>query len=521
MKQAVHHRLAATALAAGLILTACGQKPGVHVEGGGQIMAGSQQTGGATTGGTGGSTSGSTGTAGSGSTGSGASAGSTGGSTGGTGGTTGDSGGGGDAGAGGDTGGDRSQAGADAAAPEGGEQAPADAEGEQQQGQPEGEQQPAQGQRQVTGQDRTGVTDESITVAFHAPVTGAAPLPAESFREARDLYWKAAADEGRTFLGREKVEVLFQDDKYDPQNATQVCRQLASTSFIVAGGGGTDQIQACGRLAGVDQFPYFSAGVTEAGLEGNPWYFASSMTYRQQGALLAQYIAKEFPGQKVGAIVTDTANFNDAVQGFEAGIEQAGISGDYAGVLRHSKNDSTWYNQLGNEMANRDVEILYILTSPVDYIQFAQQNKDRGFQYVGVGVSMGLNAVLGSGCDEVDDGIFFSPFPGLDWARENVPEFFAASKKFGTVPDDLALALWGTNKQLDLLFQRYEEMFGTDLTREDFRALVEGSGQLESGIFPAVEYSPENHFGGKSAHVLQANCDTQEYETLATFATGF
>ncbi len=271
----------------------------------------------------------------------------------------------------------------------------------------------------------------------------------------------------------------------------------------------------------VQSFPYFSAGVTEAGLADNPWYFASSETYRQQGVLLAQYIKKTFPGKTFGAIVTDTANFNDAVQGFETGVQQAGIQDTYAGTLRHAKNDSTWYNQLGNEMANRGVEVLYILTSPVDYIQFAQQNKDRGFQYVGVGVSMGLNAVLGSGCPEVDKGIFFSPFPGLDWARQNVPEFFDASKKFGTVPDDLALALWGINTQLDLLFQRYEKTFGTDLTREDFRALVEGSGRLESGIFPAVQYSPQNHFGGQSVHVLQADCASGEYKTLATFSTGF
>ena len=528
MNVARHHRLAATALVAGLILTACGQKPGVHVEGGGlggQVLAGSQDAG--TTGGMDGA--GPTGSTGGTTTGggTGGTSGATAGGTGGSGGTT---------GSGtqdgttptGDAATTSAETGSGGTTSSGATSGGTDQPGQTtEQG---GDQQARQqaGTRQVSGSDRTGVTDSSITVAFHAPVTGAAPLPAESFREARDLYWKAQADAGRTFLGRKTVEVLFQDDKYDPANARQVCRQLADRSFIVAGGGGTDQIQACGQLAEVQSFPYFSAGVTESGLTDNPWYFASSMTYRQQGVLLAQYINKTFPGKTFGAIVTDTANFNDAVQGFQAGVQQAGLQDSYAGALRHAKNDSTWYNQLGNEMANRGVEVLYILTSPVDYIQFAQQNKDRGFQYVGVGVSMGLNAVLNSGCPEVGGGIFFSPFPGLDWARKNVPEFFAASKKFGTVPDDLALALWGTNKQLDLLFQRYEQTFGTDLTREDFRALVEGAGAIESGIFPTIQFSPQNHFGGQSVHVLQANCDAKnpesgnfEYETLATFSSGF
>ena len=89
--------------------------------------------------------------------------------------------------------------------------------------------------------------------------------------------------------------------------------------------------------------------------------------------------------------------------------------------------------------------MLFILSAPVDYIQFAQQAGTQGFrpQYVGVGISKGLNAVLGAGCPDVDGGIFFSPFPGLDWARKNLPEFFAAGQKFGVPTDDIALAALG------------------------------------------------------------------------------
>jgi ABC-type branched-subunit amino acid transport system substrate-binding protein len=490
-------RLVAAALVGALVLTACGQRPGVHVEGGGQFAAapGQNQPGTGQTGGDTGSLDGG-GTSDPGTDTDGQTGGQDGGQVGGTAGGTTDGGG---TTGGEDTGGDGNN-------------------NTQQQ----------QGQLQPTGSDRTGVTDEKITVAFHAPVTGAAPLPAESFREATDLYWLWEKDKGRTFLGRQDVEVLFRDDQYRPSNAIQVCRELRARAFLVGGGGGTDQIQACGQLAEVEAFPYFSAGVTERGLENNPWYFAASMSYRQQGILLAHYIKKNFPGQKFGAIITQTSNFDDAKDGFEAGIQQAGLGDLYVGTERHPKGEQAWIRGFGATMADRGAEVLYMLTSPVDYIQFAQQNKDRGFQYVGVGVSMGLNAVLNSGCPEVGGGIFFSPFPGLDWARENVPEFFQASSDFGTVPDDLALALWGTNKQLDLMFQRYEQVFGTDLTREDFRALVEGAGRVESGIFPAVEFSPQNHFGGQSVHVLQANCKEPnpesgnfEYETLATFSTGF
>lgn len=531
-------RYAAAGAALGLALVACGQKPGVHVgdgsggdavagqdldqsgetggggatapDGSGGADVGSGATGGGTTGGASGGSGGSAGTGG-GATG-GTSGGGTGGSgdTGSGGGTTGS----GDTGAGGGT----SDSGDGTSAGSGGDGSGGAGGG---------------GTRQPQGSDRTGASDQTITLGIHAPVTGAAPLPAQSFREARDLYWRWQIEQqNRTILGREDVEVLFRDDKYNPNSAVQVCREMAAESFLLVGGGGTDQIQACGRFSGEAQVPYFSAGVTEAGLEDNPWYFATSMTYRQQGILLAQYMASNPHGQlpddgQIAAVITDTQNFDDAVAGFEQGIEQAGLGDRFFGVRRHPKGDTSWYTSYAQDFQDAGVSIIYPLTAPVDYIRFAQQASDQGYNptYAGVGVSMGLNAVLSGGCGDpgtgIDNGVFFSPFPGLDWARQNEGTFFDAAEQFGTVSDDLALALWGIAKQEDIFFQRYAELFGNDLTREDFRAFVEAQSSVQTNLFPEVGYSPDDHFGGKQVHVLEADCTDNEHNTLATFASSF
>ena len=373
----------------------------------------------------------------------------------------------------------------------------------------------------MQGNDRTGVGDDSITLGIHAPVTGAAPLPTTSFEKFRDLYWRYITGvKGEKVLGRSKVDVLFRDDKYTPSSARQVCRELASEAFMLVGGGGTDQIQACGDNSNRMSVPYFSAGVTEAGLRDLPWYFAVSMSYKQQGGLLAQFVAKTFPGKKVAMIVTDTPNFDDAIEGWMPGVEQNGIN--YYKTLKHPKGDTSWYNSFGNELKSNGVQVVYILTSPVDYIRFAQQNNDAGFQYVGVGVTMGLNAVLGSGCPDVDKGIFFSPFPGIDYAREHMPEMFQAAQEFYLpVPDDLAISLWGIAQGQHELFKRYEAAYGTDLTREDFRDLVEHSGSIKTSAFPELNYTPQDHFGAKQVHVVQADCSSEEYKTLAAFVGGF
>jgi branched-chain amino acid transport system substrate-binding protein len=378
------------------------------------------------------------------------------------------------------------------------------------------------GTREPQGSDRTGVTDDAITLAIHAPVTGAAPLPSTSFEKARDIYWRWVIEEkGQKILGRSKVDVIFADDRYEPTTAVQVCRQLASRAFSVAGGGGTDQIQACGRFAGQARVPYFSAGVTEAGLAGNPWYFAASMTYKQQAPLLAQYVAKNFSGKKVGAIVTQTPNFNDAVEGWERGRQQANLP--YTETLRHPKGNTSWYSGYARQLHEAGTEVIFMLTSPLDYIRFAQVASDAGyeFQYVGVGVTKGLNDVLRSGCPQVGKGTFFSPFPALETASKLDPEFQQATRKFGVQADDIAWALWGMNKLQHELFKRYEQTFGNDLTREDFRALVESAGNIKTGVYPDVHYSQQSHFGGKAIHVLEADCGSRTYKDAGTFKSSF
>jgi ABC-type branched-subunit amino acid transport system substrate-binding protein len=378
------------------------------------------------------------------------------------------------------------------------------------------------GTREPQGSDRTGVSDDAITLAIHAPVTGAAPLPSTSFEKARDIYWRWVIEEkGQKILGRSKVDVIFADDRYEPTTAVQVCRQLASRAFSVAGGGGTDQIQACGRFAGQARVPYFSAGVTEAGLDGNPWYFAASMTYKQQAPLLAQYVARNFSGKKVGAIVTQTPNFNDAVEGWERGRQQANLP--YTETLRHPKGNTSWYSGYARQLHDAGTEVIFMLTSPLDYIRFAQVASDAGydFQYVGVGVTKGLNDVLRSGCPQVGKGTFFSPFSALETASKLDPEFQQAARKFGVEADDIAWALWGMNKLQHELFKRYEQTFGNDLTREDFRALTESAGNIKTGVYPDVQYSQQSHFGGKAIHVLKADCGSRTYKDAGTFKSSF
>ena len=86
-----------------------------------------------------------------------------------------------------------------------------------------------------------GITKDKILIGIHAPLTGASPLPQASFEKGARNYWI-----GKKIFGREVV-LDVKDDTYKPSGAITACQELARTHFIVVGGAGTDQIQACGR----------------------------------------------------------------------------------------------------------------------------------------------------------------------------------------------------------------------------------------------------------------------------------
>jgi hypothetical protein len=366
------------------------------------------------------------------------------------------------------------------------------------------------------GGDTTGVTATTIKIGIHAPLTGAAPISPTSFREGKDLYWnRGTPDDGSddvTMFGR-KVVTFFEDDQYNPSHAKQVCQKMVEQDkvFLLIGGGGTDQIQSCARYAASKGVPYLSAGVTEIGIRGLENYFALSMSYAQQGPLLAQYIKKRFTtdASRVAMVATDTPNFDDAVDSFTEAFP--GVK-----VFRPAKNEN------GESMAGnlctgsvKNYDVVYPLVAPTYYLRLAGAAQCRP-QYAGVGVTQGLDTVASTGCragGSTQDAVFFSPAPAFADSNDYDPKFRQSNGS-----DDIMFLLWGVSASLHQLFDKT----GENLTREGFIATTE-TARIHTGVYPDLQYSPEERFGAKQVHVIKNVCtgDSGHYETLEAFKSSF
>ena len=361
------------------------------------------------------------------------------------------------------------------------------------------------------GGDRTGVTANSITIGIHAPLTGAAPLAQTSFVKGKDLYWNRGNGGKPVVIFGRRVQVVFQDDQYNPSHARLVCQQMAEqdNAFLLVGGGGTDQIQACAQYAASQGIPYLSAGVTEIGLSQLANYFALSKSYAQQAPMLASYVKQKFRprASRVAMVATNTANFDDAVQAFQQAYP--GVA-----VFRPEKNER------GSSMAGRlctgtvkNFDVVFPLVAPTYYLEMAGAAKCNP-QYVGVGITMGLDSVARLGCDSrsTEGARFFSPAPAF--ADSN--RFDGGFRRAGG-SDDIMWLLWGLSKTLHQLFLKA----GPNLTREGFIAST-SRASVRTGIYPDIQYSRSNHFGAKQVHLLRNVCQGGgRYVTERAFVSRF
>lgn len=361
------------------------------------------------------------------------------------------------------------------------------------------------------GGDTTGVTDTTIKVGIHAPVTGAAAIPQQSFEKAVGVYFDMVNKKGG--INGRKVEVKFEDDQFRPDTARARCKKFAEQDkvFLIIGGAGADQIDACARYAASASVPYLSAGVHEtrpgqAPLSSLSTYFALSLTYEQQTPLLARTYKASYNGQKVAVITADNDSL-DNFHGKAVGAIKAAAGSNLAYERRIPKNTTSDAPGIAGEICRSGAKAVVWNASPSSLLNVAKVLTCK-VGFIGPGLTNGLNIVAEVGCDNIANARFYSPFPGMDVMRRNA-EFVNAYKASngGSAPDDLGAAIYGVESLVGMILAAT----GKDLSRESFMATIGKVKQFNNGIYPPTNFS--SRFGGTAMHLLRADCSKSEFVT--------
>jgi hypothetical protein len=320
-----------------------------------------------------------------------------------------------------------------------------------------------------------------------------------------------------------KVVMNFMDDQYNPSVARQVCNSMSSQDFLVIGGAGTDQIQACATdpVLQASHTPYVSAGVTTNGLTGLPDYFAISQTYAAQSSEVYAMTAKLYPNDlksKWAVITENTPNFTDTTQAMTQLLSAQHIP--YC-VIRPPKNYSQ--SDAGAAVSaahNCGAKVAYLDVDPNFWIDMVAAASSQLFSpdWVGPGVTNGEDLVAAPVCGEqaTIHAAFLSPFMGLD----RQPSGFSAQSN--PAPDgppaerDIELLIYGTSEVI------YNALLSVgsyaNLTRDNFIAAMThftASYGSQLTVFPTINMTAGGgHFGSRGAWELQLNCAQTEYNTV-------
>jgi hypothetical protein len=285
----------------------------------------------------------------------------------------------------------------------------------------------------------------------------------------------------------------------------------ADQFFLVVGGAGTDQIQACAQQPKIQRggVPYLSAGVTEAGLGNLKNYFATSLTYKQQGPLVVKMARDNgFLQGQWAVVATEGANFQDAVDGIKGALGQAGVKFKEIRPPKVPSNCSEFARQIKAEPRPTTI---YFLGQPAFFAQCVQAINEPGIYeptYTGVGPSFGINSVANLACAAAAGrykGFFLHPATGIDQAARRAP-----GVRF---EDDIEYQIYGAMQGLEAAFNKVQG----NLTREKFIAAL-ASSAIPDGIAPGAVYNGGSRFGGTKAFALKADCGSRTYTTVGEYS---
>jgi branched-chain amino acid transport system substrate-binding protein len=180
------------------------------------------------------------------------------------------------------------------------------------------------------GASDVGVTEDSITVGGHFPLTGVAAPGYSEIPTGAQAYFDYVNENGGVY-GRQ-IEYIVKDDAYNPTNTSNVTNELVLQDeiFAMVGGLGTPTHSAVVDFLNDEQVPdmLVSSGSLQWGddPEAYPYTFGWQPDYESEGKIVGQYIAENMPNAKVGLFLQDDDFGEDGEQGLRQYIDEQIVS---------------------------------------------------------------------------------------------------------------------------------------------------------------------------------------------------
>ena len=351
-----------------------------------------------------------------------------------------------------------------------------------------------------------GVTDDTIKIGAHFPLTGVAAPGYSEIPSGHEAYYDYVNANGG--VNGRKIEFVVRDDGYNPTNTSQVTNELVLKDeiFAMVSGLGTPTHSAVVDFLNGEKVPdmFVSSGSLQWGdaPKEKPFTFGWQPDYEIEGKIVGEYVKENMPDAKVGLFLQDDDFGRDGEKGVRRYLEDQIVE-----VQRYTSGNTDVAPQMAALQASGADVILGFNTpsyTALSQLVALRLNYKPKWFYSNVGSDP---ALVGSLLARFSEGAVKDGSQLLDgvMTTEYIP---------GTdVPDDPWMKLWQkvwdahggdedlTNYRVYGMSQAYTfvqalQAAGPDLTREGLVAAVESSGgDFQGPALAPFRFSKDSHLG--------------------------
>ncbi|MDY0910508.1 ABC transporter substrate-binding protein [Microbacterium sp. CFBP9034] len=361
--------------------------------------------------------------------------------------------------------------------------------------------------------DTPGVTDDTVTIGTHTPLTGPAAAGYSSISAAASAYFDYLNEQGGVH-GR-TIDYVVKDDGYNPATTQTVVRELVQEDevFAIVNGLGTPTHTAVLDYLNQNEVPdlFVASGSTSWNQpEKYPYTFGFNADYVVEGAALAQYAADAHAGKKVCLLGQDDDFGDEMIEGAELALGADGLTA----VERYSVSNQDVTAQIGAlKAAGCEINILATI---------------NGFTALAVGTaaqlgwfpqwfssSSGANypTLVGYLGEELAPQLL-QGFTGTNYlpAAQGDDDWVALFREINTEYNEDAPFDGNTvyGMSVAYLFAEALEAAGENPTRESLLDAVSGGGLAGNGILP-LSFAEDSHAAYTGVGITTVDEGVQDY----------